>query len=322
MWMIILLFLAFFLAAALVISAFATQDRKETKQALSRLERVAAPQSSDATEGSLSLRREERLSAVGWIDEALRKIGLADKLRLLLYQADLKWTVGRLLLISTLAALIAGVLVQLRTGALLLSLMVAVVAASGPFLYVLRKRSNRFDRMRLYLPEALDLMVAAIRAGHSFSSAMGMSAKESPEPIRKEFRQCFDEQNFGLELRYALKNLAHRVPIHDIRIMVTAVLIQNETGGNLTEILEKVGYLIREDFRLQRQVRVHTAQGRLTGWILSLLPPILGLLLYLVNPTNMSLLWKREVGRYMLYTSVVMTTIGALIIRKIIRIRV
>ena len=191
-----------------------------------------------------------------------------------------------------------------------------------PYLYVLHKRGRRFDRMRQYLPEALDLMVAAIRAGHSFSSAMGMAAKECPEPIRKEFRQCFDEQNFGLELRLALLNLAHRVPIHDVRILVTAVLIQNETGGNLTEILDKVAYLIREDFRLQRQVRVHTAQGRLTGWILSLLPPILGVLLYLVNPEQMSILWTRSSGQKMLVGAIVMTLIGGLIMRKIIRIRV
>jgi tight adherence protein B len=120
----------------------------------------------------------------------------------------------------------------------------------------------------------------------------------------------------------ALLNLAYRVPIHDIRIMVAAVLIQNKTGGNLTEILEKVAYLIREDFQLQRQVRVHTAQGRLTGWILSLLPAILGVLLYLANPESMSMLWTRSVGREMLYGAIVMTLIGALLIRKIVRIRV
>jgi tight adherence protein B len=319
---IILLFLAFFLAAALALFAFALPDRKDTKRALSRLEQIGVPHSKDTLEGSLSLRREEKLSTLGWLDEMLRKIELADKLRLLLYQADLKCTVGRLLLISALVACVAGALVYFRTRALLLSLLVGLAGATVPFAYVLWKRSKRFDRMRLYLPEALDMMVAAIRAGHSFSSAMGMASKESPEPVRKEFRQCFDEQNFGLELRYALMNLAHRVPIHDIRIMVTAVLIQNETGGNLTEILEKVGYLIREDFRLQRQVRIHTAQGRLTGWILSLLPPILGFALYMVNPDQMSLLWTREVGRAMLYGGIVMTTIGALIIRKIIRIRV
>jgi tight adherence protein B len=318
----ILLFLAFFIAAALLLFALAAPGAKEAHQTLSRLEKIRAPQSQASREGSLNLRKEETLSAIGWLDETLRKLGFGDKLKLVLYQADKNWTVGKLLLISALAACIAGTLVQLRTRAAVMSLIVAAVAASGPFLHVRWKRARRFDRMRLYLPDALDLMVASIRAGHSFSSAMGMAAKGSPEPIRKEFRQCFDEQNFGLELRFALTNLAHRVPIHDIRILVTAVLIQNETGGNLTEILEKVGYLIREDFRLQRQVKVHTAQGRLTGWILSLMPPILGFALYMVNPSAMSLLWTREAGRDMLYGSLTMTTIGALIIRRVIRIRV
>ena len=111
--------------------------------------------------------------------------------------------------------------------------------AAVPFLYVLRKRSQRFEQMRQFLPEALDLMVSAIRAGHSFSSAMGMASKESPEPVRREFRQCFEEQNYGLELRAALSNLEYRMPIGEVRMIVTAVLIQSESGGNLTEILEK-----------------------------------------------------------------------------------
>ena len=219
-------------------------------------------------------------------------------------------------------ALVAGTLVLMRTGALLLAFGIGALAACVPLLYVLRMRSSRFDRMRLYLPEALDLMNAAIRAGHSLTSAMGMVAKESPEPIRREFRQCYEEQNFGLELRLALNNLAYRVPIHDIRMVVSAVLIQNESGGNLTEILDKVSHLIREDYRLQGQIRVHTAQGRLTGWILSILPAVLGLALYMVHPEQMSMLWTREPGRYMLYGSIVMTTVGALLIRKIVRIQV
>jgi tight adherence protein B len=252
----------------------------------------------------------------------LQQGDIAERLRLLLYQADLKWTVARLLLTSVSAAMASGILVFLRTGAFPLAIAIAGVAAAAPFLYVLQKRSSRFDRMRLYLPEALDLMNSAIRAGHSLSSAMGMVAKESPEPIRREFRQCYEEQNFGLELRVALNNLAYRVPIHDIRIVVSAVLIQNDSGGNLTEILDKVSHLIREDFRLQGQIKVHTAQGRMTGWVLSLLPAVLGVLLYMVHPDQMSVLWTRSIGRILLYGSITMTTLGALIIRKIVRIQV
>ena len=319
---LVVIFAALFAAACLVLLVVTGPGTKEAKQTRSRLDQIGAWKSGSLKDEPLDVRRLEQFSTLPWLNELLKKLDFTENLRRLLQQADLNWTVGRLLLIATAMACAAGYLVYLRTGAGFLSFIVGFVAGIGPFSYVFYKRSARFDRMRQYLPEALDLMVAAIRAGHSLSSAMGMSASESPEPVRREFRQCFDEQNFGLELRQALMNLAERVPIHDIRIMVTAVLIQNETGGNLTEILDKVAYLIREDFRLQRQVRTHTAQGRMTGWILSLLPPILGLMLYMTNPDNMSILWKRSEGRVMLYSGVVMTIIGALIIRRIIRIRI
>ena len=319
--LIAFVFVAFFVAASLVLLVL-SPGGKEAKQTRTRLEQIRTAQSDYTADESLNVRRAEQLSTLPWLNALLLKLDFTSSLRLLLNQADVKWTVGKLLLISAAMVCIGGYLVHLRTGALFLSLLIGGFAALAPFAFVLHKRSSRFERMRQYLPESLDLIVAALRAGHSFSSAMGMSATESPEPVRREFRQCFDEQNFGLELRQALLNLADRVPIHDIRILVTAVLIQSETGGNLTEILDKVAYLIREDFRLRRQVRTHTAQGRLTGWILSLLPPILGMLLYMVNPDNMSILWKRSEGRVMLYTGTVMTLIGALIMRKIIRIRI
>jgi tight adherence protein B len=322
MWILIVFFAAFFLAVALVAFSFATPRAKETKQTVSRLESIAAPQSRAAQEENLSLRRADQLSTIPWLDRLLQQGDIAERLRLILYQADLKWTVGRLLMAAASMAFAAGALVLFRTGAIPLAFAIGALAGAAPFLFILRKRSSRFDSMRQYLPEALDLMNAAIRAGHSLSSAMGMVAKESPEPIRREFRQCFEEQNFGLELRLAMTNLAHRVPIHDIRIVVSAVLIQSDSGGNLTEILDKVAHLIREDFRLQGQIRVHTAQGRMTGWVLSLLPAVLGVLLYMVHPEQMSVLWTRDVGRVILYGSIVMTTLGALIIRKIVSIQV
>jgi tight adherence protein B len=322
MWILLLVFAAFFVAVVLVAFSVAAPRTKETKQTISRLESIAAPQSRAKQEDSISLRRDDQASTIPWLDRLLKQGDIAERLRLLLYQADLKWTVGRLLLVSASAAFASGALVLLRTQALFLAMMIGALAGLTPFLYVLRKRSSRFDRMRQYLPEALDLMNSAIRAGHSLSSAMGMVSKESPEPIRREFRQCYEEQNFGLELRVALNNLAYRVPIHDIRIVVSAVLIQNDSGGNLTEILDKVAHLIREDFRLQGQIRVHTAQGRMTGWVLSILPAVLGVLLYIAHPEQMSVLWTTLVGRILLYGSITMTTIGALIIRKIVRIQV
>jgi len=270
----------------------------------------------------VSVRREELLSGIPWLDRLLQRLDLARKLRLLLYQADIQWTPARLILTAAVCAVVCGILVFLRTGSGFMSFLLMAGAASLPMIWVYRKRDKRFYKLKERLPEALDLMVSAIRAGHSFTSAIGMASKESPEPVKREFRQCFDEQNYGLDLRVAMTNLSYRAPIREIRMIVAAVLIQKETGGNLTEILEKVSQLIRDDFRLQRQVRVHTAQGRLTGWILSLLPVFLGIALYLINPEQMSLLWRREAGIRMLETSVVMTTIGILIIRKIIQIEI
>jgi len=162
------------------------------------------------------------------------------------------------------------------------------------------------------------LLVSAFRAGHSLVAALRLVAYESPEPICGEFRICFDEQNYGLELRTAMENLVNRVPLQDLRIVVTAILIQKESGGNLAEVLDKASYVIRERFRLKRQVRVHTAQGRLTGWILSFLPVLLGFGLYLLNPETMSVLWTRPIGVKLLYASAIMTVSGALIIRKIV----
>ena len=165
-------------------------------------------------------------------------------------------------------------------------------------------------------------MVSAIRAGHGLLAAIGTVAKETPAPISVEFRKCFDEQNFGLDFRTAMENLARRVPLHDVQIVVTAMLIQKESGGNLAEIIEKVAHIIRERFRLKRQVRVHTAQGRLTGWILALLPVILGFGIFLVNPEYMQALWQNPTGVKLMYTASIMTLIGGLIIRKIVKIRI
>jgi len=240
-------------------------------------------------------------------------------LRTLLSQADLKWTVGSLLLLSALCFAIPAYLIYLRTGVTIFSLLFGLLFAAAPLAYVLHKRTQRFNKFEQGLPETLDLMVSALRAGHSLVSALDLAANEAPDPIGTEFRICFDEQNYGLELKTAMNNLAARIPLQDLKIVITAILIQKESGGNLAEVFDKAAYVIRERFRLKQQVRVHTAQGRLTGWILSFLPVVLGLALYMINPVNMSLLWTRPIGVKLLYLSAAMTTAGALIIRKIVR---
>jgi tight adherence protein B len=184
------------------------------------------------------------------------------------------------------------------------------------------KRSKRFANFEQGLPEAIDLMVSALRAGHSLIAAMGLVGRECPDPVGGEFKICFEEQNYGLELKNALDNLTDRVPLQDIKIVSTAITIQKESGGNLAEVLDKTAYVIRERFRLKRQIQTHTAQGRLTGWILTLLPVVLGFALYWINPEMMSVLWTRDIGIKLMCAAGVMIVIGGLVIRKIVNMEV
>jgi tight adherence protein B len=317
-----LVFAAVFLVVVLMLTALGTGASQQTKQALTMLDSLLATPGTEKEDEVFDIRRHELMSSIPLLNQFLIKLDLAPRLRILLGQANMKWTVGGLLLMAAACGVFSAYGVYLRTEALLVAMVAGTAAASIPFLYVLRKRARRFDLFEQNLPNALDLIVGALRAGHSLSAAIGIVAREAAEPIGREFRICFDEQNFGIEFRVAMLNLATRIPIQDVRIVVTAILIQKESGGNLAEVLEKVAHIIRDRYRLKKQIRVHTAQGRLTGWILAVLPVVLGFGLYLVNPAHMSILWQREIGIKMIYTSVVMTCIGALIIRKIIQIRV
>jgi len=192
------------------------------------------------------------------------------------------------------------------------------VLGFAPLGFVIIKRNKRFAKFEEGLPEALDMMVSALRVGHSFSAAMGLVGRECPDPVGTEFRVCFEEQNYGLELKTAMENLIARVPLQDLRMVATAILIQKESGGNLAEVLDNTSQIIRQRFRLRRQVRVHTAQGRLTGWVLTALPLLLGLALYIANPDLMSVLWTRPIGVKLLYIAGGMIIVGGLIIRKIV----
>jgi tight adherence protein B len=162
------------------------------------------------------------------------------------------------------------------------------------------------------------LIVSAVRAGHSLIAAIGLVSRECLDPIGTEFRTCFEEQNYGLELKTALDNMIDRVPLQDLRIVATAILIQKESGGNLAEVLDKTAHVIRERFRLKRQIATHTAQGRLTGWILTFMPVVLGFALYWVNPTMMSLLWKTPIGVKLMWIASGMIVVGGFIIRQIV----
>lgn len=316
----IIVFIAVFAVVALVFAATGTGSTKQDREMLARLDSALAvgKSKSDMSDLLVDVRKSELLSTIPWVDRVLRQVELTPRLRRLLYQADMKWTVGGLLMMCLVAFLIPGYLVYLRTSNIIFAMLIGVAFAFAPIGYVMFKRNKRMSKFEEGLPEALDLICSALRVGHSLNSALGLVTRECPDPVGTEFRVCFDEQNYGLELKTALENLTNRVPVQDLRIVVTGILIQKESGGNLAEVLEKASEVIRERFRLKRQVLTHTAQGRLTGLILTLLPVVLGCALYFVNPEMMSLLWTREIGIKLLYAAGGMIVIGGLIIRKIV----
>ena len=316
----LILFLGVFTVVVLLMMGAGAGVSKEAKQTIAVLESTLAVEKPDIFKDPVvDIRKQEMFSAVPLINRWLLKVDLAPKLSKLLYQANLKWTPGTLILMSVTCFLIPMYLMFLRSRNPILSMLIGLLVGATPFMFVLHKRKARFKKFEAELPEALDLMVSALRVGQSLISALDLVAKESQDPLSSEFRICCEEQNYGLELRTALMNLQSRVPLQDLNMVATAILIQKETGGNLAEVLDKVSQVIRERFRMRRQIMVHTAQGRLTGWILSFLPVVLGAALYFVNPDTMSLLWKREIGIKLLYASGTMTVIGALVIRKIVR---
>ncbi|MGB6975582.1 MAG: type II secretion system F family protein [Terracidiphilus sp.] len=322
---VILVFLGIFVVIALLIAASGVGATKQDKQMLARLDSALATAGQGNAEVAdllVDVRKDDLLSSIPWIDRVLRRAEVTPRLRKLLYQANLKWTVGGLMLMTLGAFAIPAYLVYLRTNSLLMGLGVGVALGSLPIMFVMSKRNKRMRKFEEGLPEALELIVSALRVGHSLNSALGLVTRECPDPIGSEFKVTFDEQNYGLELKTALDNMASRVPVQDLKIVITAILIQKESGGNLAEVLENTSTVIRERFRLKRQVLTHTAQGRLTGIVLTCLPLALGCALYFVNPKMMSVLWKKPLGIDLLYAAGAMIVVGGLIIRKIVNMEV
>jgi len=318
MGILIVIFLGVFAVIALLAIASGTGASQQAKKVLATLDSALATESQETRDQIVNLRKAELLSAIPWINRKLLNFDLAPRLRTLLYQANLNWTAGGLIFMVLALFLIPAYIIIWKFNSIVFGLLIGAALGFAPLGWVLIKRGRRFKSFQEELPEALDLMVSALRAGHSLIAAMGLVARECPDPVGGEVRICFDEQNYGLELKTALDNMIQRVPLQDLRIVATAIMIQKESGGNLAEVLDKTAHVIRERFRLKRQVMVHTAQGRMTGVVLSLLPPVLGFLLYTVNPDMVSLLWKRDIGRMLLWIAGGMTVVGGLIIRKIV----
>lgn len=319
---IALVFIGVFAVIALPLIASSVGPSRNARQALATLDSAIRWETPEVQKQIVDLRKNDQLSSIPWLNQKLHKLELAPYLRGVMSQAALNWSPGRLMAMTGFAFVIPSYVVYFETGMVLPALGAGVVFALLPFGWVMFKRSKRFAKFEERLPECLDLMVSALRAGHSLIAAMGLVSRECAAPVGTEFKICFEEQNYGLEMKSALDNLLKRMPLQDLRIVVTAILIQKESGGNLAEVLDKTSYLIRERFRLKRQIKTHTAQGRLTGWVLTCVPVALGIGMYVVNPQMMSILWHRELGIKLMWTAAGMTLLGGFIINRIVAIDV
>lgn len=270
----------------------------------------------------LNVVRDELLSDVPLIHRMLLQWSWADRLRTYIGQAGMKVKPGKLILLSAVAAVGGYLITNILTGSSLLGLIALPVGAIIPISTVAVKRKRRLRAFEKLFPEAIDLLGRAVRAGHSFSTGLEMITTELPEPVSGEFRTTFEEQNFGLPFRDALLNLSERVPLIDVRFFVTAVLIQKETGGNLAEILDNLAHVVRERFRILGEVRIKTAQGRMTAGILISLPPIMALVLRGINPSYMHPLFYDPFGPIVIAIAVFLQIVGSIMLWKIVNIEV
>jgi len=270
----------------------------------------------------LPLTRDENLSSVPLLNRLMMRLSWSRRLQALITQAGLQMKPGKILLFSGVVGLGAYILVVYAYHQSVPAIVAALVGAATPIVVVSVLRQRRMGRFEQRFPEALDLLGRAVRAGHAFTTGLEMVSKECAEPVAGEFRITFDEQNLGLPLRDALINMAGRVPSVDVRFFVTALLIQKETGGNLAELLDELARVIRERFRIHRDVRVKTAQGRLTAVILIGLPIGFLIILRIVNPGYVGVLFSDPLGPDILGIAALLQVIGAAIIWKIVHIKV
>ena len=317
-------FLVFITCMFAVFGAYllATRGTEAKRKRLQQRLQEALLYSKRTDDEEIRLARQELMSEIPALSRVLMRVQVATALRRMLDQADLHITVSRLVMLSVMAGLLAALAVSMLTVSTLLMVVGGLGAASIPFLHIAYKRRKRLKAFLEHLPDALELMARALQAGHAFAESLHMVSTEMPEPVATEFRKTYEEQNLGLSLKLALENLSERVPLLDLRFCITAILIQRETGGNLAEILEKVGHTIRDRFRIFEDLKTLTTSSRMSAWILCGLPVFVALAFTLMNPDYMSVLWRDPRGHRLLYAAGFMQVTGMLIVRKILKIKI
>jgi tight adherence protein B len=318
--------LALFVLVMVAIAVFAAVYFVDQRNAQARLIKDRLAKESQAPERDpeeeLALLRDEQLSQIPALDTLLRRSSRVTDIQKMLVQGGISMRAGNFLGFSALAGVVATIAAYLSTRRIEAAWVALLVGFLLPYSYASFRRNQRFEKFEALFPEAIDTLARAVRAGHAFTTALEMITDEVSEPVAGEFRQLYEEQKFGMPVRDALFNLTERIPLVDVKFFVTAVMLQRETGGNLAEILDNLSYVIRERFKIQRQVRVYTAQGRLTMALLMGMPPIIVVTMLLLNPSFIRPLFSDPIGHTLLVAGIILQTIGYFVIRKIIRIQV
>lgn len=322
--------IAAFVIVALVVFGLGSLFEQRSAQARLLRDRLASVQQTADRQPNeeLALVRDEMLSQIPALDNLLRRSERISDFQKFLEQANLQIRAGNILLLcvgSAFGLAVLGFFLAFSLPpdqALMFSAVGFVLGAILPYSYASYRRSKRFQKFEELFPEAIDTLARAVRAGHAFTTALELIANEIADPVASEFRMLFEEQKFGLPVRDALMNLTERVPLVDVKFFVTAVMLQRETGGNLAEILDNLSYVIRERFKIMRQVRVYTAQGRLTMMLLMGLPPIIVVTMLMTNPGFIRPLFADPIGHTLIVVGIVLQTFGYFVIRRIIQIQV
>ena len=322
--MLLVPFFVFITCLFLVYALYLITSRSSDKKRALLNERLAEAirSSVNSADMDVQLAREELLSEIPWLNRSLLKLAIPGRIKRTIDQADLNITVMRLVLFSLMAGVLAFLAVSMVSTSFLLMTLCGVIAAILPYSHVLAKRKKRLNKFLQLLPDALDLMSRGLTAGHAFTESLHMVSTEMPEPIATEFRKTYEEQNLGLSLKLALENMVQRMPLLDLRMCVTAILIQRETGGNLSELLEKVAYTIRERFRILEDLKKLTLSSRWSAWLLCALPIMLALYISFMNPGYMDVLWRDPRGHKLIAVAVTMQILGMLMVQRIMKIKI
>lgn len=318
--------ITFALVLAIVFGAYwfliAEPEEREQRSLRRRLRAEDPSLARKKTAAIKLLRQEAALSNIGTLNDVLKSAGsVLDPLAVFISNSGLSLTIGSFLLLTAVSALGAAALVNFYFQVAWVALVAALAAAFIPYWVVSFFRTRRINKFEEQFPEAIELIARAMRAGHAFTTGLKIAADELPEPAGPEFRLLFDRQNFGAQIPDALRAFAERVPTIDARFFVTAVLTQREAGGNLSEILDRLASVMRQRFTIRREVRVKSAHGRITAYVLAALPPVLAVLMLLLNPRQMLILTSDPIGINLIIAGVVLQVCGVLLVRKIVDIQ-